>query len=107
MKAMLLRAPRDLGAAEVERPTTGPDQVLVRVTHSGVCGTDLKIYEGAIPVCHPLIMGHEMIGELVEGGGDTLRKGDRVIIEPVNFCGMCFSCRAGLTNLCPNGLLLG
>jgi 2-desacetyl-2-hydroxyethyl bacteriochlorophyllide A dehydrogenase len=107
MKAMVLRAPSDLEAAEVERPTPGHDQVLVRVTHSGVCGTDLKIYEGAIPVRHPLIMGHEMIGEVAEGGGDTVRAGDRVIVDPVNFCGTCFSCRAGLTNLCSDGLLLG
>lgn len=107
MKAMVLRAPRDLRASEVERPTPGRGQVLVRVTNSGVCGTDLKIYKGAIPVPHPLIMGHEMIGELVEGGDDSIRKGDRVIVDPVNFCGECFSCRAGQTNLCPNGLLLG
>jgi L-iditol 2-dehydrogenase len=107
MKAMVLRAPRDLGAAEVKRPTPRHDEVLVRVTHSGVCGTDLKIYEGAIPVQYPLIMGHEMIGKVVEGGGDTFRAGDRVIVDPVNFCGMCFNCRAGQTNLCPNGLLLG
>ena len=61
MKAMVLRGPRKLVPAEVERPVLGPGQVLVRVTHSGVCGTDLHIYEGAILVRHPLIMGHEMI----------------------------------------------
>jgi 2-desacetyl-2-hydroxyethyl bacteriochlorophyllide A dehydrogenase len=107
MKAMVLRAPRDLGAADVERPAPGPGQVLVRVTNSGVCGTDLKIYEGAIPVRHPLIMGHEMIGQVIEGGDASIRQGERVIIDPVNYCGMCFTCRAGRTNLCPNGLLLG
>jgi len=107
MKAMVLRAPRDLGVAEVERPTPGHNQVLIRVTNSGVCGTDLKIYEGAIPVRHPLIMGHEMIGEVVEGGDDAIRTGDRVIVDPVNFCGACFNCRAGQTNLCPDGFLLG
>jgi 2-desacetyl-2-hydroxyethyl bacteriochlorophyllide A dehydrogenase len=107
MKAMVLHAPRDLRAAEVERPTLGQDQVLVRVTHSGVCGTDLKIFNGAIPVRYPLIMGHEMIGEVVEGGDNSLRPGDRVIIDPVNYCGMCANCRAGQTNLCPEGLLLG
>jgi 2-desacetyl-2-hydroxyethyl bacteriochlorophyllide A dehydrogenase len=107
MKAMVLRAPRELGVAEVERPEPGHNQVLVRVTNSGVCGTDLKIYEGAIPVRHPLIMGHEMIGEVVEGGGDTVRRGERVIVDPAIFCGMCSNCRAGQTNLCPNGVLLG
>ncbi len=107
MKAMVLRAPRDLGASEVERPVPGQDQVLVRVTNSGVCGTDLKIYEGAIRVPHPLIMGHEMIGVVAEGGDDALRTGIRVIVDPVNYCGMCANCRAGQTNLCPHGLLMG
>jgi 2-desacetyl-2-hydroxyethyl bacteriochlorophyllide A dehydrogenase len=113
MKAMVLRGPRDLGFAEVERPSPGRGQVLVRVTHSGICGTDLHIYEGGIPVRHPLIMGHEMIGELVEvdegagGKADQLRSGDRVIVDPAIYCGACFNCRAGQTNLCPNGVLLG
>jgi 2-desacetyl-2-hydroxyethyl bacteriochlorophyllide A dehydrogenase len=107
MKAMVLRGPRELGLAEVERPVLGHNQVLVRVTHSGVCGTDLHIYEGAIPVRHPLIMGHEMIGEVVEGGDATLHRGDRVIVDPALYCGMCLNCRAGQTNLCPNGSLVG
>jgi L-iditol 2-dehydrogenase len=107
MKAMVLRGPRDLGLAEVERPALGHNEVLVRVTHSGVCGTDLHIYEGAIPVRHPLIMGHEMIGEVVDGGDATLHRGDRVIVDPAIYCGMCLNCRAGQTNLCPNGSLVG
>lgn len=108
MKAMVLSAPRDLAAAQVETPRPGPGQVLVRVTNSGVCGTDLKIFAGAIAVRYPLIMGHEMSGEVVEGhDGDRLKRGDRVIVDPVLFCGGCFNCRAGQTNLCPNGALLG
>jgi 2-desacetyl-2-hydroxyethyl bacteriochlorophyllide A dehydrogenase len=107
MKAMVLRGPRNLALAEVERPALGPGQVLVRVTHSGVCGTDLHIYEGSIPVRHPLIMGHEMIGEVVDGGDATLHAGDRVIVDPAIYCGMCLNCRAGQTNLCPNGSLVG
>ena len=107
MKAMVLRAPRELGLAEVERPAIGHNEVLVRVTHSGVCGTDLHIYEGSIPVRHPLIMGHEMIGEVVDGGDATLHKGDRVIVDPAVYCGMCLNCRLGQTSLCPNGSLVG
>jgi L-iditol 2-dehydrogenase len=108
MKAMLLRSARDLALDHVEPPTPGADQVLVRVTNSGVCGTDLKIYNGAIPVHYPLIMGHEMIGEVIEGcDDDQIQRGDRVIIDPNVFCGICFNCRAGQSNLCPNGALLG
>lgn len=107
MKAMVLRAPRELHLAEVERPVLGHNQVLVRVTHSGVCGTDLHIYEGAIPVRHPLIMGHEMIGVVEAGADATLPAGTRVIVDPALYCGMCLNCRAGQTNLCPNGSLVG
>ena len=107
MKAMVLRAPRSLGLEEVLRPKPGPGEVLVRVTNTGVCGTDLKIFDGAVPVNYPLIMGHEMVGEVVEGGNDRVRNGDRVIIDPCLYCGMCVNCRAGQTSLCRNGGLVG
>jgi 2-desacetyl-2-hydroxyethyl bacteriochlorophyllide A dehydrogenase len=109
MKAMVLTAPRTLGLREVDRPKPGAGQVLVRVTNSGVCGTDLKIYDGAIPVKHPLIMGHEMVGEVVEGGSleGRIHNGDRVLVDPSFYCGVCVNCRAGQTSLCRNGGLLG
>jgi 2-desacetyl-2-hydroxyethyl bacteriochlorophyllide A dehydrogenase len=99
MKAMVLRAPGDLALDDVALPQVPAGHVLVRITHSGLCGTDLKIYKGAIPAQYPLIMGHEMVGELVDGG--------RVIIDPVLYCGTCFHCRIGQTNLCPSGGLIG
>src|SRR5580700_443357 len=99
MKAMLLRAPNDLALSDVAPPEVPAGHVLVRITNSGLCGTDLKIYKGAIPVQYPLIMGHEMVGELVNG--------DRVIVDPVLYCGTCFLCRMGQTNLCPSGGLIG
>jgi 2-desacetyl-2-hydroxyethyl bacteriochlorophyllide A dehydrogenase len=108
---MVLRAPWDLGPAEVSPPQPDPHQVLVRVTHSGICGTDYKIYSGGIPVRYPRVMGHEMAGEVVEAGsaaGDVaLRPGDRVIIDPQLYCGDCFHCRIGQTHLCPHGMLIG
>ena len=79
-------------------PRCRPDMCLVRITHSGLCGTDLKIYNGAIPAQYPLIMGHEMVGEV---------DGRRVIVDPVLSCGTCFHCRVGQTNLCPAGGLIG
>jgi L-iditol 2-dehydrogenase len=99
MKAMVLRAPGDLVLSDVARPEVPAGHVLVRITNSGLCGTDLKIYKGAIPAQYPLIMGHEMVGEVVNG--------DRVIVDPVLYCGTCFHCRVGQTNLCPAGGLIG
>src|SRR5712692_8686602 len=108
MRAMVLRAPGDLVLDDVARPRHDAGTVLVRVTHSGICGTDFKIYSGAIPVRYPRIMGHEMFGEVVDAGdADALRPGDRVIIDPELYCGACFHCRTGQTHLCPNGMLVG
>jgi len=107
MKAMVLRAPNDVGLEAVPQPKPGPGQVLVQVSHSGICGTDLKIFHGAIPVQYPRIMGHEMAGVVVEGGDDRIRNGQRVIVDPCLFCGVCHACRAGRTSLCPNGGLVG
>ena len=105
---MVLRAPWELVPDEVSRPPLDPSQVLVRVTHSGICGTDYKIYSGAIPVSYPRVMGHEMAGEVVDAGSaGALRPGDRVIIDPQLYCGACFHCRIGQTHLCPNGMLIG
>jgi len=108
MRAMVLSAPNEWALGEVARPAIGEGQVLVRVTHSGICGTDYKIYSGAIPVRYPRIMGHEMIGEVVEAGVNaTVRPGDRAIVDPELYCGVCFHCRIGQTHLCPKGMLLG
>ena len=108
MKAMLLQAPSDLVQTTVDDLTVGAGEVLVEVTHSGVCGTDLKIFRGDIPVQYPRVMGHEMIGKVVTAPTATgLAIGSRVVINPVLSCGQCFYCQAGQENLCPSGFLLG
>lgn len=108
MKAMVLRAPRELVADEVSSPRPDPSHVLVRMTHSGICGTDFKIYSGAIPVSYPRVIGHEMAGEVADAGGTgSFRAGDRVIVDPELYCGACFHCRIGQTHLCPSGMLIG
>src|SRR5258705_6813686 len=108
MKAMVLRAPWQLVQDEVTGPARDSGRVLVRVTHSGICGTDYKIFIGAIPVSYPRIMGHEMIGAVVDAGdASAFRSGERVIIDPELYCGGCFHCRIGQTHLCPNGMLVG
>lgn len=108
MKAMVLKSPAELIEEEVACPSPGVGETLVRVTNSGVCGTDLKIYQGGIPVDYPRIMGHEMIGEVVEvGDAGDVEVGSRVIIDPVIYCGRCHHCKIGQENLCPAGFLLG
>lgn len=108
MKAMVLKAPSELVQEDRAQPVPGPGETLVRITHSGVCGTDLKIYQGGIPVDYPRIMGHEMIGEVVEVGDDQgVAVGTRVIIDPVLYCGTCHVCQIGQEHLCPTGFVLG
>jgi len=107
MKAMLLTAPGELVRDDVPRPGSEQGQLLVRVTHSGICGTDYKIFNGAIPVKYPRIMGHEMAGEVVDPGASQLRSGERVIVDPQIYCRSCFHCRIGQTHLCRNGMLIG
>jgi 2-desacetyl-2-hydroxyethyl bacteriochlorophyllide A dehydrogenase len=108
MKAMVLKAPRELVPDEVARPGPDASRVLIRVTHSGICGTDFKIYSGAIPVSYPRIMGHEMVGRVVDAGdAGRFASGDRVIVDPELYCGACFHCRIGQTHLCPHGMLVG
>ena len=104
---MVLTAPGELVLEDVVTPTRGARDVLVRVTHSGICGTDYKIFNGSIPVRYPRIMGHEMAGEVVDAGEAPLKAGDHVIVDPELWCGLCFHCRIGQTHLCPKGSLLG
>ena len=108
MKAFALNAPRDLVFKDYSTPEIDPGEILIRVSHTGVCGTDAKIYSGAIPVNYPLIMGHEVVGEIVEADATTgWRRGDKVIIDPMVACGICFHCRLSQSNLCTRGVLLG
>ena len=108
MKAMLLEGPRELRLADVEKPAASGDKALVQITHSAICGTDLKIYTGDIPVVYPRIMGHEMCGEVIDpGGSGTVRAAAGSWSIPSVYCGICFCCHSGRTSICPNGVLLG
>ena len=82
---------------------------MVRVSASGLCGTDYRIWSGDRPVAYPLIMGHEFIGEVaaVGAGVSTLRPGQRVAVEPNFSCGTCPLCREGNRNLCLSRTAVG
>jgi alcohol dehydrogenase, propanol-preferring len=111
MKAMLLHAAgRPLVLAEVPRPEAAAGQVLLRVRACGVCRTDLHVIDGELP--HPklpLILGHQIVGEVVERGpGAELAPGARVGVPWLGWtCGVCDPCRRGLENLCVRGRFTG
>lgn len=109
MKAVVLEAPHWLRVDDRPSPAPGTGEVLVDVTSSGICGTDLSIFAGKIAVHHPLVMGHEIFGRIsaVADRETGLEEGARVVVDPAISCGTCFWCSKGQENLCPNGGLLG
>lgn len=110
MQALLLTEYRQLTVASVERPTVGPDDVLVSVRACGICGSDIHGYDGStgrrIP---PLVMGHESAGVVAEVGANvtSVRPGDHVALDSLLSCGACELCRNGQTNMCAGRRILG
>jgi 2-desacetyl-2-hydroxyethyl bacteriochlorophyllide A dehydrogenase len=96
---------------EVPVPETGDDEALIRVVCSGVCGTDVHVFQGHHPAAlPPIIMGHEFSGTIEEIGRKNpkgLRKGDRVVVQPFTSCGVCEQCITGRENLCPDLQIFG
>jgi L-iditol 2-dehydrogenase len=105
MQAAVLKATKRVAQLDVPAPAVAAGETLVQVSHSGICGTDLKIYQGGIPVEYPRIMGHESVGVVVQSDG--FASGVPVIVDPAYFCGVCFHCQKGQTHICPNGGLIG
>jgi len=107
MKAMMLREfKRPLEAVELEVPSLGPRDALVRVRACGVCRTDIKIRDGEIPapiITLPHVPGHEAAGEVVAVGDEVVgwTPGDRVAVYLYVNCGDCKPCLTGRGNLCP------
>ncbi|MFF2854783.1 zinc-binding dehydrogenase [Peribacillus sp. NPDC058002] len=115
MKAAVVVAPHSIKMTEVPIPTPAENEVLVQVKYAGICGTDLKIYDGSIPyikeglLSFPTIPGHEWSGEVV-GVGERVSKvkiGDRITGECHIGCGVCNFCLDGRNNLCPDRIRVG
>lgn len=110
MKALLLHAPSQLSLVDVEKPTPGPREVLLRVRAVGICGSDIHGWDGSTGRRRPpVIMGHEAAAEVesVGAGVDDWRPGDRVTFDSTLYCGECGPCRAGEVNLCVERRVLG
>jgi 2-desacetyl-2-hydroxyethyl bacteriochlorophyllide A dehydrogenase len=108
MKAVVIERPHEVSWAELETPSAGPGEVLVRSHVAGVCRTDLEMLHGGLTdprwVRFPLVPGHEWSGtvsELGEGVTDV-RVGERVICEGMIPCNRCRRCKEGNTQLCLN-----
>src|ERR1700689_2278431 len=107
MKALVKsRAERGLWLENVPEPEPGINDVKIRVLCTGICGTDLHIYDwndwGRATIHVPLVIGHEFCGEIVEVGTNVadLQPGDMVSGEGHVVCGRCRNCLAGRRHLC-------
>ncbi|MCQ0459597.1 alcohol dehydrogenase catalytic domain-containing protein [Escherichia coli] len=106
MKALTYHGPHHVQVENVPDPgIEQADDIILRITATAICGSDLHLYRGKIPqVKHGDIFGHEFMGEVVETGKDVenLQKGDRVVIPFVIACGDCFFCRMQQYAACEN-----
>ncbi len=114
MKALSkLHPKKGLWMTEAEIPVAGPNDLLIKIRKTAICGTDMHIYgwddwsQKTIPV--PMIVGHEYVGEVVEIGQEVrgFEVGDRVSGEGHITCGHCRNCRAGRRHLCRNTIGVG
>lgn len=103
MKALVWTPNDKLEYQEVDEPQIRKaNDVKVKIFGTGICGTDLNVLKGKMNATHHMIMGHESVGAVVEVGPDVtnVKVGDRVVIDPTQFCGKCHYCRRGLTCYC-------
>ncbi len=114
MKALVKAAPEvGLVMQQVPVPSPGPDEVLIKIKKTAICGTDVHIWKwdawSAKTVPTPMVVGHEFCGEIVETGiaAKNFQVGQRVSGEGHIVCGTCRNCRAGRGHLCRNTIGVG
>jgi threonine dehydrogenase-like Zn-dependent dehydrogenase len=106
MKALCWYGKRDVRVEQVPDPQIlNPRDAIVKITSTAICGSDLHLYNGFVPLMEKGdILGHEFMGEVVEVGSGVknLKVGDRVVVPFPIACGNCFFCRKELYSLCEN-----
>lgn len=104
MKVLQVEQPGKMILIEKEMPKTDEhNNVLIKVKAVGICGSDMHIYHGTSPVAtYPRVVGHEVVGEVIDtfSNVSTLKKGDKVVLEPMIACGECYACKSGRPNAC-------
>ncbi len=107
MIAAVYHGPNDIRVEEREVPEIGPDEALLKVLSTGICGTDLRILHGGHRKYGPgtiRVPGHEVVGDIAVVGSNVkgLEVGQRVFVSPNMGCGHCRQCVAGNNNACAN-----
>jgi len=103
MKAVVYKGPFRVAVEEVPKPKIqDPNDAIVRITTTAICGSDLHMYEGRTAAQPGIIFGHENLGIVEEVGNAVriLKPGDRVVMPFNVACGRCRNCEAGYTAFC-------
>jgi len=105
MRANVFRGVNQFRVEEVERPVAGVGEVVIRITLTTICGTDLHIVRGEYPVRPGLVVGHEPVGviEDIGPGVQGYEIGQRVLVGAITPCGQCFACLSGHLSQCGHG----
>ncbi len=105
MKAAVIHGPGSIKCDNVDDPKIeNNDDIILKVTATAICGSDLHIYSGGIPQPRPMVLGHEFMGIVEETGSavSSLKRGDRVVVPFPIACGSCFFCNHDLPGHCEN-----
>lgn len=105
MKALVFHSPSKVSVDNVPDPQLQKaDDVILRITSTAICGSDLHIYNGFLPQKRPMTLGHEFMGIVEEVGADVtkLQRGDRVVVPFPIACGGCYFCQHELPGHCEN-----
>lgn len=111
MKAIQIETPGKISLVHIEKPIPKENEALVKICVAGICGSDIAAFRGTNGlVSYPRVIGHELVGEIVEipeQNKRNLKVGDKIIVEPYLFCGQCYPCSLGRTNCCTSLNVLG
>ncbi len=108
MKALVYTGPCKVEVRDLPEPAARAGAVKLRMRFCGICGSDIGIFAGKHPRAKaPLILGHEFVGVVEEGGSGRFKKGDRVTAYPLITCGECLPCRTGSPHVCKTLNLVG
>ena len=111
MKAAVLEQWKSIYLRQVRDPEPADGEALVRVGLTGICGSDLHIFNGDIPIARtPVIPGHEFMGSIAALRGPApagLAVGQRVAVHPLVSCGACVACRRGHPHVCAELVVIG
>jgi len=103
MKAAVFHKIGDISVDNVDDPKIEqPDDIILKITSTAICGSDLHIYDGFVPQVRDMVLGHEFMGIVEEAGPQVTRvkKGDRVVVPFTIACGQCFFCQQGFHPNC-------